>query len=252
MSARSASIRWPGVPRWRWSGEVIRDRRRGRRHRSISAAAFRSRTRTSSRLRSALSSPRSRPASSALACPNARLWAEPGRALVAGGGIGRRAGAAPPRRRAVRQRWRVRRAGRRRRARLPLSGAADPSGRRGSLHAARSASRSSAPPATAPTRCAGRSTCRPTSHGRRLDRDRPARCLWRLPAHRVQWLRSRPPGRGDATRPLTHAAPIAHPPGRLITAAVAQRRPGRPSRSANRGTARSLACRRSPRGPRCR
>ena len=51
----------------------------------MSAAASRWPIRMSSRRRSAPSSPRSRRASSALGLPDARLWAEPGRALVAGG-----------------------------------------------------------------------------------------------------------------------------------------------------------------------
>ena len=58
------------------------------------------------------------------------------------------------------------------------------------------ASRSTARPATAPTTWRVRSCCRPISGGR-LDRARPARRLWRLPAHRLQRLRPRPPGRGD-------------------------------------------------------
>ena len=51
----------------------------------MSAAASRWPIRTWSRRRSARSSPRSRQAFERLGLPDARLWAEPGRALVAGG-----------------------------------------------------------------------------------------------------------------------------------------------------------------------
>jgi hypothetical protein len=109
--------------------------------------------------------------------------------------IGGRAGAVSARQCAVHQRRRLRCAGGCRSARLSLSGTADP------------------PRWTDAIRCVGRlrvlradlrqcrcdaravpSACR--CGGGRLDRDRSARRIWRLSAHRVQRLRPRAPRRG--------------------------------------------------------
>ena len=129
-----------------------------------------------------------------LGLSDARLWAEPGRALVAGGASVVVQVQASARQFAVCQRrhlWRLADAGPlgfRYPARLLRPDGPPPPN-------ALSASRSSARPATVPMRCAARSTaCR--RGRRRLDRDRSARRLWRLSAHRVQRLRPRAPRRG--------------------------------------------------------
>ena len=185
-----------------------------------------------------------------LGLPDARLWAEPGRALVAGGGsvvvqVQHRRGDAlyindgvygaladagvlgfrypvrlirPDGRGAggARRRLLVLRADLRQRRHDARS--VPPAGRR-RPKATGSRSASSVPMAAA---CAPRSTASIA-----------------------------PPGRGERRTADTPAAD-AYPPGRLIRAAAAPPRPARPSRSASRGTARSSAHRRSPRGPRCR
>ena len=151
---------------WRAALALVGDgdprRGRGDRHRSMSAAGF------------AVPYPEVEPPPlgaylaeietgfERLGLPDARLWAEPGRALVAGGGIGGRTGAAPPWRRVVRQRRRLWRAGRCRSTRLPLSGAAGTAGRTGAIGSVRRLLAVRARPVTVPIRCAGRSICRPT------------------------------------------------------------------------------------------
>ena len=162
MSARSASIRPPMRGRWRWPPK--RSRCAGSRSTSsMSAAASRSAIPISCRRRSATISPRSRRRRGASG-DSVRLWAEPGRALVAGGS-------------SVVVQVQLRRgdalyvndgvygslsdAGA---LGLPLSGAPHPPRRtRRRRQRGCASSRCSGRPATAPTGCADRSSCPRTS-----------------------------------------------------------------------------------------
>ena len=165
----------------------------------MSAADFRSPIRRWNRRRSAPSSPRSRRASRRWACRGAELWAEPGRALVAGGAsvvvqVQQRRGDALY-------------------VNDGVYGSLADAGALGFRYPVRLVRPDGPAPAEEQIGfsllgpdlrqrgCDARAVPAAGRHRRgRLDRDRPAWGLWRLLPHGVQRLRSGSDGRGAATR----------------------------------------------------